>query len=405
MNRITAETANEFTQKYGSPLFVVSARDIRTNIDIFRKEFTASFEKAEVAYSYKVNYLQGILEVIHKEGVSAEVASGFEYELAKKSGVPGERIVFNGPFKTKQELHRAIEDGAYINVDHFDELSALEQIAVELGRPVNIGIRINTEVGIDQLPDRFGFNLESGEAERIVSRCSEKKLLNVIGIHIHLTSYILQSRSEQGIPARGIKLIWPKGSEAYKSASKKIVNFARTIIEEYGVEIKYLDMGGGFPTVDSLGPYVEAITSPILEGFEESELPLLILEPGRAIVSNAAQLISTVVAVKELPGGHSAVVADAGINILPTSLFKYQDIECITESKSDLKETTVYGPLCLQTDIIGRPMLPELRAGDRLIVKNVGSYNIPQSSTFIFEQPAVIMIDEGEIKVLRNKGM
>jgi diaminopimelate decarboxylase len=62
-----------------------------------------------------------------------EVASGFEYELAKKAGVPGGRIVFNGPFKTRDELRLAIEDGAYINVDHFEELNTLEQISSELG--------------------------------------------------------------------------------------------------------------------------------------------------------------------------------------------------------------------------------------------------------------------------------
>jgi diaminopimelate decarboxylase len=398
-------TVESILEEYGSPLFVFSAEDIRDNLDTFREEFIKRYEKTEVAYSYKVNYLPGILEVIHQKGISAEVASGFEYRLAKELGVPGERIVFNGPFKTKEELQLAIEDGAYINVDHFEELNTLSQIARELGRTVNIGIRINTDVGINQLPDRFGFNLESGEADAVVSKCTANKLLNVTGLHIHLTSYILESQSAEDIPARGIKLIWPKGAGAYLSASKKIVNFAKSIRDKYGVETRYLDMGGGFPTVDALSPYVEAITSPILEEFEESELPLLILEPGRAIVSNAAQLITTVVAVKELPGGQGAVVADAGINILPTSLFRYQQIECIKESKGELRDTIVYGPLCLQTDIIARTKLPELSAGDKLIVKNVGSYNIPQSSTFIFGQPAVIMIDGGEIRILRNREM
>lgn len=404
MEKITSQKANELTEKYGSPLFVVSAEEIRSNLAVFRDEFVKKYEKTEVAYSYKVNYLRAILDVIHQEGAWAEVASGFEYGLAKEAGVPGDRIVFNGPVKTEDELRRAIEEGAYINVDHFDELDIIERISSELARPVDIGIRISTDVGIDQLPDRFGFNLESGEAERAVCRCAENKLLNIRGLHIHLTSYILESQSENDIPARGIKLIWPKGSEAYLSASKQLVNFARTLREEYGIGIKYLDMGGGFPTVDSLIPYAEAITGPMLDEFDKSEAPLLILEPGRAIVSNAAQLITTVVAVKELPGGHSAVVADAGINILPTSLFKYQDIECVSEPKGELRDTIVYGPLCLQTDIVGRARLPELSAGDKLLVKNVGSYNIPQSSSFIFEQPAVIMIDGGEITVLRNMG-
>ena len=403
MQSLDSDSIDRVLEKYGTPLFVFSAWDIRSNLDIFKEEFVKRYEKTEVAYSYKVNSLPGILKVIHEKGAWAEVASGFEYRVAKNMGVSGERIVFNGPLKTKDELLCAIEDGAYINVDHVEELSTLEQIATELGRAVDIGIRINTDVGIDQLPDRFGFNLESGEAERVVIRCAEKKLLNIVGLHIHLTSYILESQSEDEIPARGIKLIWPKGAGAYLNASKKIANFARTIREEYRIKLRYLDMGGGFPTVDSLGPYVEAIISPILEGFKDSEHPLLILEPGRAVVSDTAYLISTVVAVKELPGGQRAAVADAGINILPTSLFRYQQIECITGSKGELRDTIIYGPLCLQTDIIARAKLPELVAGDKLIIKGVGSYNIPQSSTFIFEQPAVIMIDGSEIKVLRNK--
>ena len=168
--------------------------------------------------------------------------------------------------------------------------------------------------------------------------------------------------------------------------------------------IDYLDMGGGFPTVDSLSPYVEALTGPIMDEYGENEQPLLILEPGRALVSDAGHLIATVVAVKDLPGGQRAVVTDAGINILPTSLFKYQEIESLTHSDSELCDTVVYGPLCLQTDIISRRKLPDLNAGDMLLVKNVGTYNIPQSSSFIFEQPAVVMLDGGETEVLKSAG-
>lgn len=401
MHKITEQKAEELTQKYGSPLFVFSGEVIRNNLAVFREQFTAKYRNTEIAYSYKVNSLPGILELIHSGGAWAEAASGFEYGLAKKLGLPGEQIIFNGPLKTKEELRTAIEDGAYINVDHSEELSVLEQLSGEMDHPINIGIRLNTDVGIDQLPDRFGFNIESGEAERAVSRCIGSGL-NVTGLHIHLTSYIIEPRAGE-MPASAIKLIWPKGPEAYHIASKKVANFARTIKEEYGVSIDYLDMGGGFPTVDSLGPYAEAVTGPLLGEYGENELPLLILEPGRAIVSDAGHLICTVAAVKDLPGGQRAVVTDAGINILPTSLFKYQEIECFSDSSSELRDTVVYGPLCLQTDIISRANLPELKAGDMLLVKNVGTYNIPQSSSFIFEQPAVVMFDGDEIKLLREK--
>ena len=403
MTNISDTNINVFAEKYGSPLFVVSADSIKKNLKTFQAAFSNKYPKVVVAYSYKVNYLPGILDVIHKQGAWAEVASGFEYEIARKLNVPGESIVFNGPYKTKEELGKAIDEGALINVDHFDEIEQLEEIASVLGKTINIGIRLNMEVGIDQLPDRFGFNLDSGEAERIVERCSEKGSLNIRGLHVHLTSYIMEKESEDNIPAKGIKLIWPKDHEAYRKAAQKTVHFAKEIREKFGVNIEYLDMGGGFPTVDAISPYVDAIVEPIIHGFNENDLPLLILEPGRAIVSDAAHLITTVVAAKEFPSGQRAAVIDAGINLLPTSYWKFQDIECLKHSDTTLfEQTIVYGPLCLQTDIISKTMLPELSAGDRLLIKNVGAYNIPQSCTFIYPQPKVLLIEDGKARIIRR---
>ncbi|MFI5322465.1 MAG: alanine racemase [Thermodesulfobacteriota bacterium] len=392
----------DLVQRYGSPLFVASADIIRNNLETFRGKFTEKYPKAKIAYSYKVNYLPGILEVIHRDGTWAEVASGFEYELARKLGVPGGSIVFNGPYKKKKELELALDEGAIINVDSYEELKTLERIAAVREHPINIGIRINTDVGIDQLPDRFGFNLESGEAADVVRECAKSKLISITGLHIHLTSYIIRPGGEENTPAKNIELIWPKGPEAYRRAAANLVRLADDLRNRYGVYIRYIDVGGGFPVVDSLPPYVEAITQPIVSEFKQSELPVLILEPGRAIVSNAVDLITTVVTVKNIPDGKRAVVIDGGINLLPTSFWRYQDIECAAEPKSQLKETIVYGPLCLQTDIVCKKFLPELIPGDIITIKNIGAYNIPQSSTFIFPLPPVLLIENGKERIIRR---
>lgn len=402
MNGAYEYNIDDLVQRYGSPLFIVSADAIKINLSAFRKRFSDKYPNVEIAYSYKVNCLPGILEIIHRDRTWAEVASGFEYELARRMGVSGASIVFNGPYKRKEELEKALDGGALINVDNRDELETIEEIASERGKPVNIGVRINTDVGINQLPDRFGFNLESGEAARALRQCRGKKLLRVIGLQIHLTSYIIEPDGEDDVPAKSMKLIWPKGPEAYERAAGKVVSFAKEIRKLYGIEIKYIDMGGGFPTVDSLSPYVEAIVWPILDGFKQSELPLLILEPGRAIVSDAVDLISTVVAAKEAAGGERTVTIDSGVNLLPTSYWRYQKLECVGELRGESKCTTVYGPLCLQTDIVCRAELPELRPGDTLIIKNVGAYNIPQSSTFIFPRPTVLLIEDGKATIIRR---
>lgn len=403
MDSIYGFSIHKLVKEYGSPLFVVSAQTVRSNIKAFRKGFSAKYPKVEVAYSYKTNYLPGVLNIIHKEGIWADVASGFEYDLARRLGVSGRSVVFNGPYKRKKELKKALNEGAFINVDHIDEIRLLEEIASELGRTLDVGIRINMGVGIHQLPDRFGFNLESGEAIQVVRMCHEKNLLRITGLHVHLTSYIIEPEEADNItPARMIKLIWPKSSKIYRIAAEKIVRFAGEIREEFKENIKYIDMGGGFPTIDSLTPYVKDIVEPILDRFKQQDLPILILEPGRAIVSNAVHLITTVVGTKEFPNGGRGIIVDGGINLLPTSLWRWQEIEPVTSLEGNLRETIVYGPLCLQTDIIGRANLPELRAGDNLVIKNVGAYNISQSSSFIFPRPSVVLVESDGIGLLRR---
>jgi diaminopimelate decarboxylase len=402
MDKIDGVSIYALAREFGSPLFVASASTIVRNCRAFRAAFSASYPKVEVAYSYKVNSVPAILGIIHGEGLWAEAASGFEYDLARRLGVPGDAVILNGPYKKKEELRKAVNEGAVINADHFNEIEMLEEIAREEKCTVEIGIRVSMETGIDQLPDRFGFNIESGEAGRAAERALAGGLLRLAGLHVHLTSYIIEPHGEGGTPAAHIKLIWPKDPGAYGRAASAVTRFSKELGKKYGVRMKYIDMGGGFPDAGTLPPYVEAVTGPILAGFGKDDPPLLILEPGRAIVRDAIHLVTTVVAVKELAGGVRAAVVDAGINILPTSFWRFHDIDFVRDRGGELRDTTVYGPLCLQTDIIGKCRLPELKAGDRLVVKNVGAYNIPQSGTFIFPRPPIVMIEEGKARVVRK---
>lgn len=402
MKEIGSQFVDKLIRQYGSPFFVIFEETLRENLKTFRKEFLNQYPKVEVAYAYKANHLLGVLNILHKCGAWAEVASGYEYEVAKRLGLPGEYIVFNGPYKREDELMKAYEEGALINVDNIQEINLLGKIASQLGKSIDIGIRINADVGIHQLPDRFGFNLETGEAIEVVKKCVEEKHLRIVGIHIHLTSYIVDpDKIDNGTPAKNVKLIWPKSPDLYRVAARKVVRFAKEIIDKFGVSIKYIDMGGGFPTIADLAPYVEATVEPVLNGLKQA-LPILILEPGRAIVKNAVHLITTVVAMKEFSNGIKGIVIDAGMNLLPTSIWRFQEIETLTKTERNLYETVVYGPLCLQTDIISKVKLPKLKVGDKLIVKNVGAYNISQSSSFIFPRPLIVLLEDKETKILRR---
>lgn len=393
---------DSLVERYGSPLFLVSAETLENNVRTFKKMFREKYPNTEVAYAYKANYLSQILKIIHKEGAWAEVASGFEYGIARKLGVPGSSIIFNGPGKTKEDLLGAVSHGALINADNEDEIGLLGEIAGELRRSVDIGIRINADVGINQRIDRFGFSLETGEAFRAAELCEETGVLNVICLHLHLTSYIVETgEGKEYTPAQNIKLIWPKNAGMYEIAAKKISRLAKKIEKELGVKIKYIDLGGGFPSIKDLNVYVNKVTEPLVREFGKDG-PVLLLEPGRAIVKDAVSLVTTVLASKKLKNGQRTVTADAGINILPTSYWNSQEVKSLRPSGKKLKNTVIHGPLCLQTDIVAKTLINELERGDKIVVENVGAYNIPQGSPFIYPRPCVVMLQNDRTRVIRR---
>ncbi|MEI6315281.1 MAG: alanine racemase, partial [Syntrophus sp. (in: bacteria)] len=161
---------NDMLKKYGSPVFVFSEKTIRRTYRNAFRAFTARYPKVQFAWSYKTNYLDAICRIFHQEGSWAEVVSEYEYEMARRNGVPGEQIIYNGPYKPEGALRTAIQEGAHIHVDHYDELYLIEKIARDLGRPVEVAIRINMDTGIYPSWDRFGFNLDNGEALNVVRR-------------------------------------------------------------------------------------------------------------------------------------------------------------------------------------------------------------------------------------------
>jgi len=389
----------KLVEEYGSPLFVFSERKLRNNFRRFRQAFESRYPNVEFTWSYKTNYLKAICAILHQEGETAEVVSEFEYEKARRLGIPGNQIVFNGPYKPKEALKTAILEGARINADTFEEISDIEEIAKELGRKVKIGIRINMDTGIQPQWSRFGFNLESGQAEDAVKRIAASDWLELNGLHCHMGTFILE----------------PK---AYGNEVRKMVNFAYLVEDNYGYKIEYLDIGGGFPSknrlkgvylppevaVPDIEEYAEEIANVLYESLRPGDFPKLIIEAGRAIVDEAGYCITTVYAAKRLPNGLKGYVLDAGVNILFTAFWYNFKVEIDREVHGAPEPSVLYGPLCMNIDVINDlEYLPPLPRGTRLILSPVGAYNVTQWMQFIRYRPNVVLIDtEGKVHLIRE---
>ncbi len=400
LSRIDGVPVEDLIDRYGSPLFVFSEHRLRQKYREACRAFSLRYPKVQLAWSYKTNYLDAICRVYHQEGAWAEVVSELEYEMATRNGVRGSDIVYNGPLKSEASLRRAFTEKAKVHIDHYEELYLAEKIAAEMGRVIPVSIRVNMDTGIFPRWDRFGFNYDNGEALDVARRIHAGESLTLEGLHCHIGTFVLEP-------------------EAYGRAATKLALLGKRILQETGMEIRYLDLGGGFasrntlheqyaPGADGSPPiddYAEAITSALLAAnFRPDEMPTLILETGRALVDEAGFLLARVVGNKRLADGMRALIIDAGVNILFTSNWYRHDVLPVHDRGGILEETAVYGPLCMNIDVV-RPsvLLPPLEPGDALVIRPVGAYNVTQWMQFIHARPPVVLLSEnGSADVIRE---
>jgi diaminopimelate decarboxylase len=388
VTHIDGVSVKSIIQQYGSPVFVLSEQKIRQNYKSAVRAFNTRYPKVQFAWSYKTHYNNAVCKIFHQEGSWAEVVSGFEYKKALGNGVPGTHIIFNGPDKHVEENTMAIQNDSLIHIDHFEELYLLINLCAQLDKKARVAIRVNMDTGIYPMWDRFGFNYENGQAWQAINKIIESGKLNLVGLHSHIGTYMLSTA-------------------AYGVAASKLCDLAVNCKSQLNNTIQYLDLGGGFPSANTLkgaiglvptpsvDEFAEVITSTILNyGFKTEELPLLILESGRVMIDDAGYLLGSVLANKKLSDGRKATIMDFGVNIMFTSFWFDHKISPAQEASQFSEETVLYGPLCMNIDIVRETVsLPLLNRGDHVVVHKVGAYNMTQWMQFIAMRPNIVLID------------
>lgn len=386
--------------EFGSPLYIISEKTIRETYKEAVAAFNTRYPKVQFAWSYKTNYMNAVCRVYHQEGSWAEVVSGFEYEKAIANGVPGNKIIFNGPDKSRDDLTLAIKNGSLIHIDHFDELYDIINLTEKIGEKAKVAIRINMDTGIYPQWDRFGFNYENGEAWSAVNKIMPEQNVELIGLHTHIGTYILTPG-------------------AYGVATKKLTDLAVRIDRKFDHAIKYIDLGGGFASKNTLkgaylpgsdtcptfDDYAEAITDSLNNSdIKHDRLPTLFLETGRALIDDAGYLAGTVLANKRLADGRRSLVIDIGVNMLFTSFWYEHNIVPAQDHQPDTEDTSIYGPLCMNIDVIRAAVqFPLLEKGDHVVISRIGAYNMTQWLQFITYRPKIVMINmDGKPEIIRG---
>jgi diaminopimelate decarboxylase len=403
----------ELARRYGTPLHVISRARLERNYRDFLGAFTALYPKVEIGYSYKTNPLPGVIQALHDVGACAEVISHFELWLALSLGVAPERIILNGPGKTDDALELAVCRGIrLINIDNLDEIATIERLAAKYGRAQQVGVRVVTSVGWSS---QFGLHIASGAALDAFRRIHASPSLIPCALHAHLGTGI-------------------RDTEVYFTAVAEMLAFARELKSDLGVQLRYLDFGGGFgvPTVRPLSRldtrllangfpvkpprpghapsparYAEGIVNRLGRYYDLSapDAPGLLLEPGRAITSSAQCLLVSVLALKAGDRSSEYAIVDGGRNISMPLGYEYHEAFVANRAKlPPSRRYSVFGPLCHPGDVLFRFRdFPALRRGDVFAVMDAGAYFIPNQMNFSNPRPAVVMVSKGESRLVRKR--
>ncbi len=386
----------ELAEEYGTPLYITDENRLISNFRSYKAAFEGYYD-TDIYYAVKANGNLAILKLLAREGAGADVFSTGELQLTKLAGIKTDKILFNGNSRSDEDLIMAVESGVKVSVDSSDELNALATVAEQLGKDVEIAIRVNPDVSPDVNPkiatglkeSKFGVPYTG-----IVELCrsaSNKRNISLVGLHCHIGSQILDV-------------------SVFSEAADKMLELV-TSLYEIGIELEFVDLGGGLGIAyrpDEIAPTPADLRDAILPAFERAEIapPKLILEPGRSIVGPASILVSRVNAVKRAYKNFVAI--DAGFNLLirPAMYDAYHEVVVANRYNEPCSEVyTVVGPICESGDIIARDRrLPAVRRGDLIAIFDTGAYGFSMSSQYNGRpRCAEVLVKDGHIDLIRER--
>lgn len=383
---------NELALKYKTPLYIYDLDHMTKQYQELKEAFRG--RKSILAYAIKSNSNLSVIKHFAQMGSGADCVSIGEVRRAFLAGVPNYRIIFSGVGKSDDEIREAIEkDILYINVESEAELGRVELIAKELDATCRISIRVNPNIDPKTHPyistglhdNKFGVDIES--AKRMYIKANNSQSLDPVGIHFHIGSQLTEL------------------DPIYESAV--IVSDLVRSLMSIKIELKFFDVGGGlgvtYKNEETIKPYDYA--QAVLGALKGLDLTI-VCEPGRFLTANAGYFLTKVLYEKK-NGDKRFVVVDGAMNdLLRPSLYKaYHRIEPLTQSKSELSEADVVGPVCESGDFFAKNyMLPMLEHNDLLVIHSAGAYGFGMGSNYNTRgRSAEVAVDLNGDRLIRRR--
>jgi ornithine decarboxylase len=352
------------------------------DLDVIREkyqELKKSLPFATIYYAVKANPHDEVLALLRDLGSCFDVASRFELDQLLRLGVSPERISYGNTIKKAKDVAYFFEKGVRLYAT--DSMTDLNMIS-DAAPGSRVFFRLLTEgLGADwPLSKKFGCQ---PDLVRQLVKAAVRFGLEPYGLSFH-----------PGSQQRDVG----QWSSALTSAGQLF----RAIREEIHVDLKMINMGGGFPAnylepTDSIPDYAENIKRFLDNSFKDSWPEQIIIEPGRSMTGDSGVIVSEIVniAKKSVHERYTWVFLDVGkfCGLIETlgEAIKYP---IYFEGLGPAVETIIAGPTCDSMDILYEKCIYKMpksaKIGDRVYIMTTGAYTQSYSSICFNGFPPIV---------------
>jgi diaminopimelate decarboxylase len=408
----------EVAAEHGTPVYVLDEGDFRRRARRFREAFGAAFgeigTEVDVYYAGKAFLSTAVARWAVEEGLRIDTATGGELAVALRAGVAGQDIGLHGNNKSDAEIRRALRAGVgRIVLDSLHEVDRVADVAAAEGVRAPVMVRVTTGVhagGHEYIStahedQKFGLSVAGGQALEALEAVLARPELELLGIHSHIGSQILDA-------------------SGFTEAARRILGLRARLAERTGRLVGEVDLGGGFgiaylPGETPVDPtevardMARAVAATCAD--LGTPVPRISIEPGRAIVGPTTVTVYTVGTVKPVTVDEEGdartftrtyVSVDGGMsdNLRP-ALYgaRYSAALVNREGAAGSVRARVVGKHCESGDVVVHDVeLPEdVRTGDLLAVPATGAYGRSMASNYnLVPRPPVVAVRDGEVRVL-----
>ncbi|MBP2623413.1 diaminopimelate decarboxylase [Streptococcus oricebi] len=393
---ISPDKLAQITEQFPTPFHLYDEKGIREKARAVNQAFAWNKGFKEY-FAVKATPNPTILKILQEEGCGVDCASYVELLMSHKLGFAGSDIMFSSNNTPAEEFQYARELGAIINLDAYEDIAFLQEVA---GIPETISCRYNPggtfELGTEIMdhPEDAKFGMTKAQ---LIQAFKDLKDLGVkkFGIHALLASNTVSNAY-------------------YPELARQLFELAVEVVQETGVDLDFINLSGGIGVnyrpeeepndIALIGEGVRQVYEEVLEPAGLGQIKIF-AELGRFMLAPHGLLVTKVTHRKETYRTYVGVDASA-VNLLRPAMYgSYHHISNMTNPNGEIEVADVVGSLCENNDKFAiQRELPKNHIGDTLVIHDAGAHGFSMGYQYNakLRSSEILLKENGEAQMIRR---